>query len=624
MRFSRVVIFLLITCTLITTVIVAYYVQRYQQLKQSNISQTAREALNQLAYSEREFTSIQEQLFSVVDLLGHGQSTCDFALSPNETNRSQLENVFISVAKSQKWYNHIRFINPQGLELIRVDYSSATHQANSVKTLQSYQDSELFRYAQTLADDQVGSWSANRVVKIGETIQTVPSVRIVTPVGILGERYGYIMIDVDIWNLSNRLNYALEKDLRPKLVSDAGVYLTDQYADTHLTFAHEEFHSDNLAQHYPLSWDRIKRKGSGYLLEKKHLLVFTTVSLSDKQQLHLVINLTPEQLTKRVERDLNDLVKEGVFVFLIVLIFALPTVSMALHYHRRNIESKLARAALNGMSAVMISDKSHQVIMVNQEFEKITGLSSHWVLGRNALKVLLCHDGMDHVLNVLEKVAENHFWEGEIELVTTEHQTLTTIMRIQAIFEAGRVSYYITSLVDISERKALENKLRELSEKDSLTHLWNRRKFEQELQAQTQLVQRYPDSHDACLVLIDIDFFKRINDELGHDEGDRVIAKVAHILAQQLRATDFIARIGGEEFAVLMPHTDIEEAEAVVERLRVAVDIDQSLTVTISAGITDLTQDSTRSYKCADIALYESKTLGRNQVSLCRSSDEIA
>jgi diguanylate cyclase (GGDEF)-like protein len=197
-------------------------------------------------------------------------------------------------------------------------------------------------------------------------------------------------------------------------------------------------------------------------------------------------------------------------------------------------------------------------------------------------------------------------------------------MRIQAIFEAGRVSYYITSLVDISERKALENKLRELSEKDSLTHLWNRRKFEQELQAQTQLVQRYPDSHDACLVLIDIDFFKRINDELGHDEGDRVIAKVAHILAQQLRATDFIARIGGEEFAVLMPHTDIEEAEAVVERLRVAVDIDQSLMVTISAGITDLTQDSTRSYKCADIALYESKTLGRNQVSLCRSSDEIA
>lgn len=59
-----------------------------------------------------------------------------------------------------------------------------------------------------------------------------------------------------------------------------------------------------------------------------------------------------------------------VFVFLIVLIFALPTVSMALHYHRRNIESKLARAALNGMSAVMISDKSHQVIMVNQEFER--------------------------------------------------------------------------------------------------------------------------------------------------------------------------------------------------------------------------------------------------------------
>jgi len=88
--------------------------------------------------------------------------------------------------------------------------------------------------------------------------------------------------------------------------------------------------------------------------------------------------------------------------------------------------------------------------------------------------------------------------------------------------------------------------------------------------------------------------------------------------------TDFLARIGGEEFAVIMPHTSTPEAQLVVERLRQAIELDESLTITISAGISDLSQDSTRSYKCADIALYESKTLGRNQVSLCLTTDEVA
>ena len=196
---------------------------------------------------------------------------------------------------------------------------------------------------------------------------------------------------------------------------------------------------------------------------------------------------------------------------MIMLVFALPTVSMSLHYYHRNIESKLARAALDGMTAVMISDKSHQVIMVNKEFEIMIGLTSKEVRGHNALKTLLSHNGMEFILKVLEQVDQNNLWEGEVECVTPEGQLLTTIMRIQAIIEAGKVSYYITSIVDISERKELENRLRELSEKDSLTHLWNRRKFERELMLQTQLVERYPDEYTVCLCLIDIDYLSLIH-----------------------------------------------------------------------------------------------------------------
>lgn len=618
------VIFLAIVSTLVLSATLAYYYQRYQQIRQATITDIAQEGLNQLTYSEREFANGQDQLYSVVDLLGHGQMTADFALEPGERSRKQLEAMFISVLKSQKWYDHIRFADQNGIEKLRVDYYPHSHSTSTITEHKDMSYSEVFAYAQALSDDQIGSWSIQHQVMGNDEPLTLPSIRVITPVSLLGQRYGYIMVSVDPWNLANRLNYSLNNELRPKLVSEQGIYLTQSSRAYMHAPGSQQLRGESLARRFPLSWHEIQQVHNGYTQEKGHLLIFTTFDLSADQKLHLVITLTPAQLEQRLERDVNDLIKQGIFVFLLLLLFTLPTLSMALHYHRRNIESKLARAALDGMSAVMISDTSHRVIRVNQEFEHITGLSSDEISGRNALKTLLAQHGMEFVLQVLEHVEQAQLWEGEVEFITPDQRSLTTIMRIQAISEGGRISYYITSLVDISERKALENKLRELSEKDSLTQLWNRRKFEQELQVQTQLVARYPGHHDACLVLIDIDFFKRVNDQKGHDVGDRVIIQVGQILSAQLRTTDFISRIGGEEFALIMPHTAIDEAQAVVERLRQAVESDQSLTVTISAGITDLSPDSTRSYKCADIALYESKTLGRNQVSLCRSDEEVA
>ena len=201
----------------------------------------------------------------------------------------------------------------------------------------------------------------------------------------------------------------------------------------------------------------------------------------------------------------------------------------------------------------------------------------------------------------------------------------TAIMRVQAVkSSSGKVSYFITSLVDITVRKELEVRLRILSERDSLSKLWNRRKFEEQLAYYSRMVERYPGDSQICLALIDIDNFKRINDELGHDEGDRVIARVAAILQESLRTTDFVARVGGEEFAILMPHTSTAEARRVLDRLRIEVQLSGGTKVTVSIGYTDLTGNSTHSYKCADIGLYESKSSGRNTISICSSQADVA
>lgn len=235
---------------------------------------------------------------------------------------------------------------------------------------------------------------------------------------------------------------------------------------------------------------------------------------------------------------------------------------------------------------------------------------------------------MRFMLKCGKQFKKNQCWEGEVVNKRKDGTLITEILRIQAIMgKNGKVQYFIASFVDITARKALENCLRELSEKDMLTQCWNRRKFEAEFSKLTNKQRLMPEVNMSCLAIIDIDYFKRINDQYGHDVGDKVIKNVARILQTESRNIDFVARIGGEEFAILLPNTSLKEAEVILNRLRVALHLaDGPQTITVSGGITDICDSGEATYKRADLALYESKTAGRNQISCFPSSemDQIA
>jgi len=625
MRYSKIIAVFLIICAVLTSGIFAYFLHRYNQVQINSNQSSIQEAIKQLEYSKNESVFIRDQLFSTISLFIQSSQTHDYVTKMNETTKARFENALTDVIKGQKLFVGVGLVDNQGLEKVYIEYNPRTDEVSRAEQAKDLSQHALFNYAQTLKKGEIGIWGEEFEISPDNFVKPhSPMIQVISPVTVADKRYGYMLVSVDISTLVEKLNYSPKVDLTPSIIGKNGFLIQGNSAipfDSDLTNLYNGFYFPGI---FPQTWQEMQTGNSYYVNEDENLIVFKPLENFFGKSVLLVIRFTPKQLSDRASYELNDVVKEGFFFFLVMLIFALPTVSMFLHYYHRNIESKLARAALDGMTAVMISDKSHRVIMVNKEFEKTVGLLSSEIQGYNALKTLLSHNGVEYIQKVLEQITESHFWEGEVECVTPDGDLLTTIMRIQAIVEAGKVSYYITSLVDISERKELENKLRELSEKDSLTHLWNRRKFERELVHQTQLIERYPYDFSVSLCLIDIDYFKRINDEQGHDEGDKVIIRVASSLSEALRTTDFVARIGGEEFAIIMPHTSVEEASMVVERLRSRIELDQSLPVTISAGISDLSRDSTRSYKCADIALYESKTLGRNQVSICYTTDEVA
>ena len=160
---------------------------------------------------------------------------------------------------------------------------------------------------------------------------------------------------------------------------------------------------------------------------------------------------------------------------------------------------------------------------------------------------------------------------------------------------------------------------------DALTNLNNRRQFETRLGQEISITKRQ--NNPLCAMMIDIDFFKSVNDTHGHAAGDEVLRKVASIIKEHLRESDIPARYGGEEFAILLPFTHIEEAKIVGERLRKAVEetpitinqetIDEKqINVTISMGIAEFNKTETGEalFERADKALYEAKANGRNQV----------
>ncbi|MGE5259190.1 MAG: GGDEF domain-containing protein [Hyphomicrobiales bacterium] len=174
----------------------------------------------------------------------------------------------------------------------------------------------------------------------------------------------------------------------------------------------------------------------------------------------------------------------------------------------------------------------------------------------------------------------------------------------------------------------LYEKVKNLSVTDELTGLYNRRFFMQSLTREIRRVERY--GNDLALLMLDIDNFKKYNDAFGHLAGDRLLRRFSDRLRQQVRNTDVVTRYGGEEFAVLMPDTDISMAAHLAERIRtdfqdrpVAVHGAQSAgKITVSIGCAQLAEKAGSKaddlIRMADDRLYHAKNNGRNQICYFR------
>ncbi len=290
---------------------------------------------------------------------------------------------------------------------------------------------------------------------------------------------------------------------------------------------------------------------------------------------------------------------------------------------------ELLREAINSVSAGMIIyDEFDRLVMCNKAlmeifhpvadllrpgatFEEITrvglerglypeavGKEAAWLAMR--VRQHLAADGQLHELEL-----EDGRW-----LQFSEHRTPK--------------GYIVGSRIDITERKRLETELREQASTDALTGLPNRRHFLQRLEDELERVRRRT-TREACVLMLDLDHFKRINDQYGHAAGDSLLRHFANLLRHELRASDTAGRMGGEEFAVILPGSGLQAAQGFAQRIcdkliqhPMSFGRDE-VGMTVSIGIAAITADDLSAdavLSRADRALYQAKDKGRNRVQL--------
>ncbi|HYK03919.1 MAG TPA: diguanylate cyclase [Thermoanaerobaculia bacterium] len=205
------------------------------------------------------------------------------------------------------------------------------------------------------------------------------------------------------------------------------------------------------------------------------------------------------------------------------------------------------------------------------------------------------------------------FKQGADDYVTKPFVVDELLARIRA---GVRIVHLQKALIDSNRR------LEELSLTDGLTSLRNRRAFDERLEDAFEQARRY--ERPLSLILIDVDYFKPVNDAFGHDTGDEVLKGVAELIAASTRQADFVARIGGEEFAVLLPETPLFEAMQVAEKIRarIATTPVATLATTVSLGVANALHSRVTStsdlFHAADQALYRAKANGRNRTEMER------
>ena len=292
---------------------------------------------------------------------------------------------------------------------------------------------------------------------------------------------------------------------------------------------------------------------------------------------------------------------------------------------RAELDLHIAAIAFESQDGMIVTDAQRTMLRVNHAFTQISGYAADEVIGKTPRMLQSGRHDADFYAAMWATIQLEGVWHGEIWNRRKNGEIYPEQITITAVKgSTGPVTHYVAVLRDITERKQLEKEVAQLAFFDTLTQLPNRRLFNDRLNQSLARAQREQSS--LALMFIDLDKFKPINDTYGHEAGDSVLQAVARRIESSLRASDTAARVGGDEFLVLLPDLQSkDDALAVAEKIRLALEqpfvTSNGVTLLASASIgiaiyPDQARIQEDLLRLGDRAMYEAKNAGGNAVRL--------
>lgn len=541
--------------------------------------------------------------------------TKEFVLSNDVNNKINATNLFYALALSDKDVMQLRYIDRTGKETIRIDRNSATDDLHVISddNMQDKKERYYFKETATLKENQYWYSNIDLNIEHGRIERPFkPTFRVATPLIINDHFYGVVIVNLLFSETINFLSFS----------ESFNIYLASGDGD----IIHHPDNSQSWSKYFPdlKSLDDIFHNSASNILTSNAFYGprIYSYSLGDLfgNKDNLKVIFTPKLGVMQTMQNKNVL--SALLIALTVLAVSFPLSWFASIMPSR-LQSKLSEAydkikknaaVIDKHVMILSTDRDGVIKQVNMCFAETTGYAIDEVIGKKQRDLRHRDTSLEAYDEIHELILTGKVWEGELKEADKEGNDLWVYKLITPDINAnGMIDGFTTIVQNITDKKNIEL----LSITDSLTGLYNRYKLESVLSSESSRCERY--QSDFSVIILDIDFFKKINDTYGHLVGDDVLIHLARLLKENTRITDVTSRWGGEEFLIVACNTNLHEAFIFAEKLRIVIENYNFPSIgkmTISCGVAQYINKETISelVSRADVALYQAKKAGRNKV----------